>query len=497
MARALGPLASARLLLLGTPAERPWTNCLLVFIPLAVASGALWSAGATFALTLAALVPLAERLGFCTEQLAEYVPDTVAGLMNASMGNAPELIIALFALRAHLVAVTAASLLGSILSNLLLVLGTSLLVGGLAHFELRFSTALAPTHALLLGACAAAHALATAAARAGAPAADVLRLSRAAAAVLLALYAAFLVFQLRTHARLFDDGEGEGEGEGEGGGAAAPRAAARDAAADAAEGGGAAAGAEGAETAPLVAAASAEGAGAAPLARGGAAAAPPAPEAGAQPGGRLFSAATPPAAAGGGVAGKAAAAAAADGDVDDGNGDDDEPTRSLAAAAADGGGEPRLSFLGSVVALAVVAALVAVLSEVLTASIEAGAAALGLSERFVCTILTPIAGNAAEHWSAVTFARKNRLDVSLGIAVGSSVQIGLFLMPLMTLVGGAWGEPLSYDFGALEAAALAASVLLAAAASAQGRAHWMQGAVLLAAYAIVCAGFLVVPPPAV
>jgi len=95
----IGFFGATKLLFIGTPGERPWFNVLLVFIPLCIiAQYAKWPSGVVFALSLLAMLPLAERLGFCTEELSEHVSDTVAGLMNASMGNAPELIIALFAL---------------------------------------------------------------------------------------------------------------------------------------------------------------------------------------------------------------------------------------------------------------------------------------------------------------------------------------------------------------------------------------------------------------
>ena len=120
-AKGLGLVGAARLLLVGTPAERPWTNALLVFVPFVFLSYAWsWSSGATFALSLVALIPLAERLGFCTECLSEYTSDTFAGLINATMGNAPELLIAIFALRSSSLRIVQISLLGSVLLRLAL-----------------------------------------------------------------------------------------------------------------------------------------------------------------------------------------------------------------------------------------------------------------------------------------------------------------------------------------------------------------------------------------
>lgn len=446
---------SVRLLAVGTPAERPWTNALLVFVPLAVASASAgWGDAPTFLLTLAALIPLAERLGFCTEALAEYTSDTFAGLMNATMGNAPELIIAIFAIRSGQVSVVQQSLLGSVLSNLLFVLGTSFFVGGCGRSTQRFSTANSTNSFVLLLCAAAAHALCGQVAAAAGPdcAGRVLRLSRGFAVILCVLYGLFLVFQLRTHKELFDDDESEEEGAGGGAAAAVVAEPYRDSASDSSD-------------APLTSAGATATAadGAAPLAGAGAG----------------ESATLVGAGVGLELADGAAAAAAAP----------------AASAAGDDGGsdEPRLSFVGSLVGLACVTAVVAYLSELLTASIMGGAAQLNISAGFVTTILTPIAGNAAEHWSAVFFARKNRLNVSIGITVGSAVQIALFLVPASTLIGWGAGVAVTYDYGAFETWALLLAVLLGGLSIISGKSTWMLGVALLFCYLCVAAGFFVIP----
>jgi Ca2+:H+ antiporter len=137
------------------------------------------------------------------------------------------------------------------------------------------------------------------------------------------------------------------------------------------------------------------------------------------------------------------------------------------------------------VALAAFAALIAVLSEVLTDSIEKSAKQLHISEGFVATILTPIAGNAAEHWSAVTFAAKGRLNVSLGIAIGSSIQVGLFIIPAVTLVAWLWNKSLSYDYGVFGVVSLGLSIFLSMHATQNGRVQWILGAVLLLVYILI------------
>ena len=117
-------LDSFRLVFIGQKGDRPWFNVALVFVPIAFASkSAGWPDTARFFIAVGAMIPLAERLGFATESVADHSNDTFGGLLNATCGNLPELIIAIFAIRDGLLRVVQLSLLGSILSNLLLVLG--------------------------------------------------------------------------------------------------------------------------------------------------------------------------------------------------------------------------------------------------------------------------------------------------------------------------------------------------------------------------------------
>ena len=200
-------LAGANLVFLGAPGDRPWFNALLLLTPIALASnapgaGALGSPPVAFPLSLLAMLPLAERLGFCTEALSEHVSDTLAGLLNASMGNAPELVIAIFALRKGLLRVVQLSLLGSVLSNLLLVLGTALIVGGFRRNFQPFKSATSGLAASMLITGCLAVLLPTVLVADGAETTDgvsALLASRLAALALLALYGAYLFFQLYTH----------------------------------------------------------------------------------------------------------------------------------------------------------------------------------------------------------------------------------------------------------------------------------------------------------
>ncbi|KAF5446729.1 hypothetical protein F2P56_032332, partial [Juglans regia] len=166
-----------------------------------------------FALSLLGLAPLAERVSFLTEQIAYFTGPTVGGLLNATCGNATELIIALFALHQNKIHVVKYSLLGSILSNLLLVLGTSLLCGGLANIrkEQRYDRKQADVNSLLLLLGLLCHLLPLmlkyAAGIENSTALCTLQLSRASSIIMLIAYITYIFFQLKTHRELFDSQE--------------------------------------------------------------------------------------------------------------------------------------------------------------------------------------------------------------------------------------------------------------------------------------------------
>mmetsp|Transcript_27138 Transcript_27138/g.64336 ORF Transcript_27138/g.64336 Transcript_27138/m.64336 type:complete len:235 (-) Transcript_27138:542-1246(-) len=195
-------------------------NLLLVFIPLAMLSNASgWGASWTFAFSLMGLCPLAERLGFATEQMAMYTNQTVGGLLNASFGNITEAVLAIYALKQGLLRVVQLSLLGSVLSNMLLVVGCAFFFGGLRHKFQTFTRegVAASTGLLMLGVLAivlpnALHA--THSELQGV--ADDIALSRFCSLALLGLYAAYLYFQLVSHRSLYDAVAG-GDGGGGGG----------------------------------------------------------------------------------------------------------------------------------------------------------------------------------------------------------------------------------------------------------------------------------------
>ncbi|KAL0309965.1 UNVERIFIED_CONTAM: Vacuolar cation/proton exchanger 3 [Sesamum radiatum] len=333
-----------------------------------------------FGLSLLGLAPLAERISFLTEQIAFYTGPTVGGLLNATCGNATELIIAIFALIQHKVDVLKCSLLGSVLSNLLLVLGSSLFCGGIVNIskQQKFDRKQADVNSLLLFLGLLCHVLPlmfkfTAEATASAT----LALSRASCIIMLIAYIAYLVFQLWTHRQLFD----------------------------------------------------------------------------------------------------------AQGEADD---DDDDVVSDET---------PAVGFWSAFVWLLVMTALVALLSEYVVATIEAASDSWGLSVSFISLILLPIVGNAAEHAGAIIFAFKNKLDISLGVALGSATQISMFVVPLTVIASWIIGIRMELGFNLLETSTLALSILVTTLALQDGTSHYMKGLVLVLCYLVIGACFFVFRAP--
>ncbi|KAI3514060.1 hypothetical protein L1887_12376 [Cichorium endivia] len=332
-----------------------------------------------FALSLLGLTPLAERLSFLTEQIAYFTGPTVGGLVNATCGNATELIIAMFALRQRKIHVLKYSLLGSIISNLLLVLGSSLLCGGIANLnkEQNFDHKQADANSLLLllGLLSQILPLLFNFRTTDAPKLDVdsvLQLSRASSIVMLIAYVAYLIFQLKTHTQLFEAQE----------------------------------------------------------------------------------------------------------DEDDDDEDLDKETASI-------------SFWSAFIWLCAMTITISILSEYIVGTIEAASETWGISVSFISIILLPIVGNAAEHAGSIIFAFKNKLDISLGVAMGSATQISMFVVPLCVIIAWIMGIPMSLDFGILETGCLAFSILLTALALQDGTSHYLKGVTLTLAYIVIGACFFV------
>ncbi|CAM8971497.1 unnamed protein product [Rhodiola kirilowii] len=329
-----------------------------------------------FALSLIGLTPLAERVSFLTEQIAFFTGPTVGGLLNATCGNATELIIAIFALSQRKIAVVKYSLLGSVLSNLLLVLGTSLFCGGIANMsiEQKYDRKQADVNSLMLLLGLLCHMLPLLFKYAGGSASMAvdasLNLSRASCIVMLIAYVVYIIFQLFTHRHMFEAQEEDGEG---------------------------------------------------------------------------------------------------------GNNSDEE--------------EAVIGFWSGFAWLVGMTAVIALLSEYVVGTIEDASESWGLSVSFISIILLPIVGNAAEHAGAVIFAFKNKLDITLGVALGSATQIAMFVVPLCIVVAWIMGIDMNLDFNLLETGSLALSVLVTAFTLQDGTSHYMKGLILLLCYVIISVCF--------
>jgi len=358
---------------------------LLIFVPITLLLEFVFGLEGTAIFISAgiAIIPLAGYMGRATERLAEHVGAGLGGLLNATFGNAAELIIAGFALNAGLQDVVKASLTGSIIGNILLVFGMGALLGGIRHPVQRFNRTAATLGATLLVLSviglvipAIFHAVADVS-----PSTE-FTLSRDIAIVLMTTYVLSLVFSLRTHSHLYL-----------GGVASAIHSREED----------------------------------------------------------------------GAVLGS-------EKDVHHG------------------------SARGALILLIGSAALVGLMSEMLVGAVELAAADLGMSEVFVGVILVALVGNAAEHSTAVLMAIRNKMDLAVNIAVGSSMQIALFVAPLLVFLSYIIGPaPMDLVFTQFEVVAVGLSVGIMSLISLDGESHWMEGVQLLAVYVMLAMGFWFLP----
>lgn len=394
--------------------KHSYLNILLIFVPLGLLSGKLeWNESSVFILNFIAIVPLAKLLGFATEEIALKTNQTIGGLLNATFGNAIEMIISLMALKEEMYRVIQVSLLGSILSNALLVLGFCFLLGGLKYPEQSFNVYAANTSASML--CLTVFGLMLPAAFKTALKNEdedlvlrqVLELSRGTSIVLLLAYLFYLVFQLKTHRKFYEDDERS-----------------RDV-----------------ERAPLLSSR-------------------------ANPYTRQFD----------------DEEVNIDGDTNDNAGEEDDDDE-----------EPQLTTAFAIGLLFFVTLMVCFCSEYLVDSIGGISESWGLSASFIGLILLPIVGNAAEHVSAVTFSLKNKTSLAISIAVGSSMQIALFVTPALVLISWMMGKELSLQFELFEVVIVFASVFLLNSLLADGKGNWLEGVLLLCCYFIISLAYFIIP----
>lgn len=360
---------------------------LLVFVPITLVLEYVVHASATtlFLTSAVAIVPLAGIMGKSTEMLAEHVGAGLGGLLNATFGNAAELIIAIFALRAGLHDLVKASLTGSIIGNILLIFGLSALLGGLKFRKQVFNRTAAKLGSTLLLLSAVglvipsllhflrggAESGAAEATEAVGAAAGPGSLSLEISVVLIVCYVLSLVFALRTHADLY---------------------------------------------------------------------------------------------------------------------------QGTAHAGGETHAAPAWSKGKSFAVLVGAAALVGWMSEILVGGAEEAAHSLGMTEVFVGVIVVALVGNAAEHSTAVLVALRNKMDLSIQIAVGSSLQIALLIAPLLVFLSYSIGPaPIDLVFSPLEVVAVAVSVLVVGQIADDGETHWMEGVLLLAVYVLLGLAFLNLP----
>lgn len=353
--------------------QRPSLNWLLAFLPIAVALHfGHGSETLLFFASALAIVPLAGLMGRATEALAEHTGEGVGGLLNATFGNAAELIIGLVALRAGLYEMVKASLTGSVIGNILLVLGISFLAGGLKHKHQSFNVTAARSGATMLTLSAiglVVPAVFSFLVRSE-PVKHTGDLSLAIALVLIVTYGLSLLFTLVTHKHLYLGSVGEPEEEAL---------------------------------------------------------------------------------------------------------------------------KEHWSLKRAIGVLTLATVGVAAMSELLVGSVEPTCRALGLTELFVGVIVVAIVGNAAEHSTAVMMALKNRMDLSLSIAVGSSIQVALFVAPVLVFASYLFGRPMNLVFTLAEVMAVALSVAAVGQIAGDGESNWLEGVQLLSVYLILGIVFYYLP----
>lgn len=359
-------------------------NVLLPFVPIGLIWGYLnLSPTLTFTFNFLGIIPLAAILAFATEELADKAGSATGALLNATFGNAVELIVSIIALREGQIRIVQASMLGSILSNLLLVMGFCFILGGYNRVQQTFNQTAAQTMSSLL-AIACASLLLPAAFRATLPTGKddtlidekILGLSRWASIIMLIVYCLFLYFQLGSHHQLFED--------------------------------------QASET--------------------------------------------------------------------------DEVLSQMELRPS-----YHLSIRSALVILIAATLIVSVSADYLVGAIDLVVESTGLSKTFIGLVVIPIVGNAAEHVTSVIVAMKDKMDLAIGVAVGSSLQIALFVTPFMVLVGWYINVPMTLDFSPFETAMLFVAVFLSNYLILDGESNWLEGVMSIAMYLLIALAIFYYP----
>lgn len=348
---------------------------LLVFIPISVAAEYLeWGALTVFITSAIAIVPLAIWLSTATEEVAVIAGPSVGGLLNAVFGNATELIIALVALKEGLVDIVKASITGTIISNLLLVMGLSMFLGGLRYKEQEFQPVVARVNGstMTLAVSAIVVPAMVISTSNGVEPSAIEGLSVTVAAVLIVVYALTVFFSLNTHTYLYEVAEADLE-------------------------------------------------------------------------------------------------------------------EQLTSAEHDTEHKPNLWLWVGVLLVATIA--VAFESEIFVGAVEEATRGLGLTPLFTGVILLPLVGGAAEYVTAVRVAMKNNMDLSVSVAMGSSLLVALLVAPILVIVGQVIGQPMDLNFNLFEVVAVTLAVAIANLISLDGRSNWLEGVLLLATYTVLGAAF--------
>ncbi|EJT68954.1 hypothetical protein GGTG_13460 [Gaeumannomyces tritici R3-111a-1] len=379
-------------------------NILIFFAPVGLIAGIMgWSPISVFTLNSLAIIPLAAILSFATEEISIKLGETVGGLVNATFGNAVELIVSVIALKQGQIEIVQASILGSILSNLLLVMGMCFLLGGIANMrspngagiEQKFSSGTAQTTSPLMTLAAASMTIPTTLygilngnMDPDKKDAFILTLSRGTSIILLMLYCLYLYFQLNTHKNLFI--------------------------------------------------------------------------------------ADPPQSTQNGFA----------------NGVDVHPELDLGSEEE----QEHMVWWAAALVLIAVTVIISFCANYLVESIEPIVETGVLSRAFIGLILIPIVGNAAKHVTACVVAVRNKMDLALAVAIGSSIQISLLVTPALVITGWlALDQPISLHFETFQTVAFGLSVLIVTCTVQDGKSNYLEGAMLLGLYIIIAIAFYASP----